>query len=307
MKTVLAGDIGGTKCRFALITEDLQVLAVQQVATSRDRAEFLHQLEAACRTIVAAVPAGMNPPSAIGLGTAGVIPRGGRLITSAPNLPLDGFPLSAHLERSFGLPTTLINDGRASAFGEYLRGYAKGSDPLLCLFFGTGVGIGLLIGRRPFEGADNAAGEIGHTMYRLFGRKCPCGQLGHFEAYCGGRAITERAAAEIGPAQNGGEWTVGAVVASQHPSAELILRDAFHAAATLTANACTLLNPGAVVLGGGVLSGWPALRGSIEQFVRDNCSKSISQNVRFVETLGGSDAILWGAAAATGALALTSD
>lgn len=307
MKTVLAGDLGGTKCRFALVTEDLQVLAVQHVATSRDRAEFLRRLEGSFAAILAAVPVGMAKPTAIGLGTAGVIPRGGRQIASAPNLPLDAFPLADHLERTFGLPATLINDGRASAWGEFLRGHARDRDPLLCLFFGTGIGIGLMVHRRPFEGSANAAGEIGHTLFRLGGRMCPCGQAGHLEAYCGGRAITERAAAEIGPSPQGSEWTVGQVVASASPAAQTILREAEDAACLLTANACTLLNPGAVVLGGGVLSGWPALRSRIEQFVRAHCSRSITEGLLFVDSLGGSDAILWGAAAATGALQLHRD
>src|SRR5262245_48633661 len=138
MKTVLAGDLGGTKCRFALITDDFQVLNVQRVPTTRDRAEFLHRLDGALATLLGDLPPGCSPPAAIGLGTAGVIPTGGRAIDSAPNLPLDGFPLADHLERQFALPSTVLNDGRASAWGEYLKGHAKGMDPLLCLFFGTG-------------------------------------------------------------------------------------------------------------------------------------------------------------------------
>ena len=62
-----------------------------------------------------------------------------------------------------------------------------------CAGFTAFVGIGLMLGRRPLEGNTNAAGEIGHTLFRPGGRMCPCGEAGHFEAYCGGRAITERA------------------------------------------------------------------------------------------------------------------
>src|SRR5262245_30057834 len=120
MKTVLAGDLGGTKCRFALVGEDLVVHRVEQVATSRDRAAFLRALEAAVSQILAACPPACVRPTAAGIGTAGVIPIGGRQIHHAPNLPLDGFPLAAHIENRFGLRTTLLNDGRASAFGEYL-------------------------------------------------------------------------------------------------------------------------------------------------------------------------------------------
>jgi glucokinase len=307
MRTVLAGDLGGTKCRFALVGEDFGLRGVQHVATVRERGAFLAAMDAAIAAILAQRPADCEPPSAAGFGTAGVIPRHGRGIDYAPNLPLDGFPLADHVQQRFGLPTSLVNDGRASAWGEFLRGHAVGRDPLLCLFFGTGIGIGTIVDGRPYAGATNAAGEIGHTTFVPGGRRCPCGGAGHFEAYCGGRAITERAAAEIGAGPAGG-WTVGAVVAcaatdgERAAAARRILAAAETSAAVLVANACTLLNPGAVVLGGGVLSGWPALHQSIVDHVRAHTSTLIHRELVFVPSLGGSDAILWGAAAATGVL-----
>ncbi|MFY9343720.1 MAG: ROK family protein [Planctomycetota bacterium] len=307
MRTVLVGDLGGTKCRFALVGEDFSVHAVQHVPTVRERAPFLQALEQALAAILGALPAGCERPLAAGFGTAGVIPRDGRSIDRAPNLPLDGFALAEFVEQRCQLPTTLLNDGRASAWGEFLRGHAAGKDPLLCLFFGTGVGIGLIVDRAPLAGGNNAAGEIGHTTFRPGGRRCPCGGLGHFEAYCGGRAITERAADSLGPPA-GAAWNVGTVVAAAAGSdaradaARAILADAEQAACTLVENACTLLNPSAVVLGGGVLAGWPALSGRIEAHVRATTSRAISRDLQFAPTLGGSDAILWGAAAAAGAL-----
>lgn len=308
MRTVLAGDLGGTKCRFALVGEDFAVHRVQHVPTVREREPFLRSLEQALATIVADLPAGCEPPLACGFGTAGVIPRDGRSIDRAPNLPLDGFPLAEFCERRFGVPTTLLNDGRASAWGEYLRGHAAGLDPLLCLFFGTGIGIGLIVDGKPYAGGTNAAGEIGHTTFVPGGRVCPCGGKGHFEAYCGGRAITEQAEERLGAGPDGGHWTVGAIVKAakggdaKAATAQAILAEAEAAACALVANACTLLNPRAVVLGGGVLSGWPDLEGRIVAHVRQATSPMIHRELRFVPTLGGSDAILWGAAAATGKL-----
>ncbi|MDO8348853.1 MAG: ROK family protein [Planctomycetota bacterium] len=304
MQTVLAGDLGGTKCRFALVSADFGVHRVQHVATVRERAPFLHEFDRAIAAVLADLPPGLERPTTAAFGTAGVIPVHGRSIDKAPNLPLDGYQLAEHVEQRFSLRTTLLNDGRASAWGEFLRGHAVQRDPLLCLFFGTGIGIGLIVGGRPYQGATNAAGEIGHTVFLPGGRRCPCGALGHLEAYCGGRAITERAAAEVGQAPES-SWTVGAVVhaADQgNGAARAILADAESAACTLVQNACTLLNPSAVVLGGGVLSGWPALRDRIVDHVRRCTSPLIHQDLLFVDSLGGSDAILWGAAAATGSL-----
>ncbi len=307
MKSVLAGDLGGTKCRVGLVTEDFAVHRVQQFATVRERPEFLDRFRAAVAEVLRDLPPGCAPPAAAGFGTAGVIPLHGRSIDRAPNLPLDGFPLADFVEREHGLQATILNDGRASAWGEFLRGHASAADPLLCLFFGTGIGIGLIVDRRPYAGATNAAGEIGHTIFRPGGRRCACGEPGHFEAYCGGRAITERAAESIGPPPAGAAgWSVGMVAAAargQGPAAaaaQAILADAESAAVTMVANACTLLNPSAVVLGGGVLTGWPELRLAIADQVPRATSRLIHEQLRFVPSLGGSDAILWGAAAAAG-------
>ncbi len=299
MRTVLAGDLGGTKCRIALVAEDFTVHGVQQFATVRQREPFLQALVAAIAAAKSQLPAGWLPPTGIGIGTAGVIPKDGRSISYAPNLPLDGFPLADHLAKEFQLPAVLVNDGRASAWGEYLRGLAKGADPLLCLFFGTGIGIGLMVDGRPYEGFSNAAGEIGHLIHVPGGRQCPCGGLGHFEAYCGGRAVTDRALEEIGPRPDGTAWTVGAVVAHGSDAARRILADAEAAAIALMANACTLFNPAAVVLGGGMLTGWPELRQVLERRVLQEVSGPVRTGMRIVDSLAGSDAILWGAAGAT--------
>jgi glucokinase len=305
LRSVLAADLGGTKCRFALVTEDMRVLRARKVATAPERDQFLADIEQALNEIRAEAQVGVEAPCAIGVGTAGVIDRDGSTVRYAPNLPLANFPLGEHLRSATGLPATVINDGRASALGEYRHGYAADADPLLVLFFGTGVGIGLIVDGKPYEGATNAAGEIGHTLHRPGGRVGPNGQPGTFEAYCGGGPMAERARAELGDPPDGADkWNVGHILAAaaRDPRAQRIIAEAETAATALVANACTLLNPAAVVLGGGLFKGWPALRDAIEAFTHRTCAPAVTERLRFVASRGESDAILWGAAAATGKL-----
>lgn len=305
MRTVLAGDLGGTKCRFALVSEDYGVHCVQRIDTVRDQPAFLERMAGAVEAVLAqGREQGLATPAAVGFGAAGVVGVDGEALGDPPNLPLGGFPLRRWLQERTSLPVTLLNDGRASAWGEYLRGHASKQDPLLCLFFGTGIGIGMIADGKPYGGGANAAGEIGHTVYQPGGRRCPCGRIGHYEAYCGGRAITERAEELLGPSQEG-PWNVGAVVRAAEAgdrAAAGLLDEAATAACTLVTNAAILLNPSAIVLGGGVLTGWPALRDRIVAAVRSDTDPCIHEDLQFVDSLGGSDAILWGAAAATGAL-----
>jgi glucokinase len=307
MKTVLTGDLGGTKCRFAVLAEDLSVHAARRVPTPVDGPSFLAMLDDEIAALLATeLPAGWEPPRAIGIGTAGVITEDASSVVYAPNLHLDGDDVAGRMEARHGLQTTLINDGRASALGEHRHGFAKGKDPLLVLFYGTGIGIGLVVDGKPYAGSTNAAGEIGHVPHIAGGRTCPCGRRGCYEAYCGGRPMVERAAREVGdPPAGFDRWTVGAIVAAAaaDDSAQAILDDAELAAGSMVQSLCTLLNPEAVVLGGGVLQGWPELRGRIEERVRSWCAGIITRELEFVASRGESDAILWGAAEATGAFA----
>ena len=143
MKTVLTGDLGGTKCRFAVLAEDLSVHAVRRVPTPRNRELFRRMLDEDVAAVLAAdLPDGWEPPAAIGIGAAGVITEDCRSIVYAPNLHLDGVDVAALMEASHGLPATVMNDGRASALGEFRHGFAAGLQPLLVLFCGTGIGIG---------------------------------------------------------------------------------------------------------------------------------------------------------------------
>jgi glucokinase len=304
MRSALTADLGGTKVRFALVSEDGRILGVRRLATPRDRVALLAAIDDAFGAIVGERPPDVDEPAAIGVGLAGVVAPDGARVLHAPNLALDDFPLVAHLEERWRLPVSLLNDGRASALGEYAHGAAKGSDPLLVLFFGTGIGIGLVAEGRVYRGASNAAGEVGHTIHVPGGEPCSCGRRGCYEAYCGGKPIAARARRELGPAA-AGDWNVAAVLAAaEHDErAANIIAQARTAAGAMVASLCTLLNPAAVVLGGGVLQGWPELRGAIEHACREWCTKAVTRDLRFVPSALESDAILLGAAAATRALA----
>ena len=304
MNSVLAADLGGTKCRFALVAEDERLLGTTQTPTPRGREALLAAIEGALRTLAAKPFDGVEPPCAIGIGTAGVVRPDRRTIDYAPNLDLEAFDLGGRLESSFGLPTVVLNDGRASAVGEYLRGDARGRDPMLVLFFGTGIGIGLIAGGQPYGGVGNAAGEIGHTVHVPGGLVCACGRHGCYEAYCGGRPMGERARRELGPPPQGDRWDIVAIqhAAARDARARGILDDARTAAGAMVASACTLLNPAAVVLGGGVIKVWPELFDAIDASVRAWCAPIVLRDLEIVRSRLGSDAIVLGAAAATGRL-----
>jgi glucokinase len=120
----------------------------------------------------------------IGVGSPGVIEQGN--VTSARNLPgWEGtFPLARTLEEAFGCPVAVGNDVQVATDAEFSLGAARPYDSLLGVFWGTGVGGGLILDRRPWTGRGGA-GEIGHVVVELDGARCTCGRRGCMEAYAG--------------------------------------------------------------------------------------------------------------------------
>src|SRR5258707_5448684 len=90
-------------------------------------------------------------------------------------------------------PATLDNDASCASFGEWWRGPARGSDHVVGLTIGTGIGGGIVLAGQIYRGASDVAGEIGHMSIDSNGRRCKCGNDGCLEAYASGPAIAARA------------------------------------------------------------------------------------------------------------------
>ncbi|MEE1613317.1 ROK family transcriptional regulator [Microvirga sp. CF3016] len=104
------------------------------------------------------------------------------------------FDAVAHIGDMLGAPITLENDATAAAVGERLHGAAKDLKNFCLIYFGQGLGLGIMIDGRPYRGANGNAGEIGHVLVEKGGRLCSCGQSGCLEAYASIHALTERLA-----------------------------------------------------------------------------------------------------------------
>ena len=136
--------------------------------------------------------------SGIGVSCGGPLDSRAGLIQSPPNLPgWDDVPITAVLKRAFGCPARLQNDANACALAEWRFGAGRGTRNMVFLTFGTGMGAGLIIDGRLYEGTNDLAGEVGHVRLSEEGPQ-GYGKTGAFEAYCSGSGIAKlaRAAAE---------------------------------------------------------------------------------------------------------------
>lgn len=201
---------------------------------------------------------------ALGVGFAGQLDVTGRVVKNAPNYQWRDVPFAQMLEDASGVPVRLVNDLNALLWGEFVDGAATNTTDALAVYVGTGVGGAIICGGRLIEGARGVAGELGHVKVQIDGRACGCGEFGCLEAYTGGvhleRQVAQLAVGQPWQAQVIGKNGLVADLASADRLSETIeplnalWQTASSMLATSVANACTLLNPEVLVLGGGVLS-----------------------------------------------------
>ena len=131
-----------------------------------------------------------NELQAAGLGFPGIYSLRARKILQSPNYPgLDNFDLSAALTRMFDAPFWVDNDANLAAFGEFACGAGQGSQSLILLTLGTGVGSGIILDGDIWHGACGFAGEMGHITVRPEGEWCKCGNRGCLETEAAAPAI----------------------------------------------------------------------------------------------------------------------
>ncbi|MGA2321062.1 MAG: ROK family protein [Solirubrobacteraceae bacterium] len=183
-------DLGGTKIQAAVLDAEHEVLgsARRPTPTAGGPADVAREIETAVRE--AAQAAGVEPGAlaGIGVGSPGTIEDGS--VTSARNLPgwEGSFPLAAKLSDALGPPVRVGNDVQVATDAEFKLGAGRPYGSLLGVFWGTGVGGGLVLGCAPWTGRG-AAGEIGHIVIEIDGARCTCGRRGCMEAYAGRAAM----------------------------------------------------------------------------------------------------------------------
>jgi glucokinase len=203
----------------------------------------------------------------VGVGSPGIVDGEAGTVASARNLPgWDGsFELGPTLARELGVPVRVGNDVQVATDAEFELGAGKPYDSLLGVFWGTGVGGGLILSDKPWLGRGGA-GEIGHMVVKIDGALCGCGRHGCLEAYAGRASMEARARRrhekghktilfklmeERGRTRlTSGIWA--RALEHEDKLATAIIDEAIEALGAGIASAVNLLDVGAVVIGGGL-------------------------------------------------------
>jgi predicted NBD/HSP70 family sugar kinase len=134
-----------------------------------------------------------KPVVGIGVGAPGLINTREGVVITAVNLEWKDLPLAHLLEERYQLPVRILNDSQATAIGEFVHGEHKSDGNLIVVNISHGIGAGILINGRLFQGDGGSAGEIGHVLIQEDGLLCRCGRRGCLETLASGWAILQAA------------------------------------------------------------------------------------------------------------------
>jgi len=262
-------DLGGTKIQAVVVGDGADVLGSSRIPTPTTGGppDVAESMAAAIRDAAEQAGADTGDLEGVGVGSPGAVADDEGTVASARNLPdwEKAYPLRDVLAGKLDTRVRLGNDVQVATDAEFELGAAQKYNSILGVFWGTGVGGGIVLDGTPWLGRS-AAGEIGHVVVNMGGRRCPCGRDGCMEAYAG-RLALERRARELEEKGDGtklfeimeergrdrltsGVWA--RALKAEDEVARKLIHEAVKALGAGIASSVNLLDVEAVVIGGGM-------------------------------------------------------
>lgn len=246
---ILSFDIGGTKIAYGLVKED-KVFKFKKIIWQKPITE-----EKFIQKIIEIIKSEKKENfKAIALGVAGQInfKEGSVILSSNLLKKRKKIFLKKILEKKFGLPVFLDNDANCFTLAEAVFGRGEKENFIVGLTIGTGIGGGIVIKKEILRGKDGFAGEFGHLILEIGGRKCSCGKRGCFEAYASGRAMEEFYFEITGKRKN--TFQIKKEFSQKKSEAIYVVNETARWLGIGIANIINLLNPDLIVIGGGMVN-----------------------------------------------------
>ena len=297
-KYVVGVDVGGTNVRLGLVGSRGDVISSLSFAT-RDFSSTPERLTGAiCEavgTLLRKERVVKDWITGVGVGLPGLVDVEKGIVRILPNIPgWKDVLLQKDMEKRLGLRVQLENDVNMITLGEWKYGAGRGFEDLIVMTLGTGVGAGLVLSGAVYRGPGFAAGEIGHAPFNEEGPECGCGGWGCFERYVGNKELQRLAAG---------------IFRERHITLEEVYRKAVDGNKKALAfwdmvgqrvgngliGAVNLLNPEAIVIGGGVSRSFSFFEPAIARTLRRRAMRTQAEMVRIVKARLDDDAGIIGA------------
>lgn len=306
----IAGDIGGTQMRAAIVTGNGELLDRGAIATQPDDG-----IETAANRLADLVESldigtGHSKPVGFGISTAGPIDPASGIYKNPPNLQAwDERSMKPTLEPRLGIPVHVGHDATLAAFAETRFGPHRGSKNLVYVTVSTGVGAGIIANGEMVTGSEGHAGEVGHITVMPGAQECNVGCDGCFEGNASGPAIAKAALARIDAGERTAIWDLAGherdkvtsklvfeAADSGDAVAVAVRKHALQAIGIGLGSLLNIFDPEALVVGGGVTSGLADKWDEVVAEVKSFSLAHFQQDPRLHITTLGDDVSLLGAA-----------
>ena len=316
---VIGVDIGGTKVAVGLVDCKGEIKAQTRapMAATGEAAAGLAAVVDAIDQLLKNNAQARTLTRGIGICAPGPLDPATGVVINPPNLPCwRNFPLAAEVARIYSVPVKIENDANAAALAEAYWGAGRGYRHIFYVGLGTGVGTGIVFDGKIYNGRTGAAAEGGHMSIDYRGPRCGCGKPGCIEILAAGPAIARRArsllilkqAAEqdlrstmIDLAQGNIDAVtseiVGQAYAAGDPLAEQTLQETVALLSLWLSNIIDLLEPDAIIIGGGVAAMLSPFFGDLSRGLAEYCINSRCQEIPLLKARYGADSGIAGGAA----------
>ena len=188
-------DLGGSFIKGGLVNDLGEILVSERIPTCPETGAegVTGRIADLCRRLIARGGLSFDDVIGVGIGVPGMIDKDGGEVVYSNNLQWSHFPIAPKVRAALGLPVRIANDANAAVLGEVKFGAGKGYQNAVLLTLGTGVGGGIVVNGRLYEGSRGAGAELGHMILRAGGRRCTCGRRGCLEAYASAAALIRAA------------------------------------------------------------------------------------------------------------------
>lgn len=285
MKYYLGVDLGGTNIKAGITDETGKILLKSSVRTDSkgDARAIADQMVGLCRELCEKADIPMDAVEAVGVGIPGTVDAQKGTVIYCNNLDMDSAPIGAMMQEALGKPVHLANDASCAALGEFICGSGREYNSIILVTLGTGVGGGIILNGKLWEGLEGAGAEIGHMVLEVGGAPCTCGRRGCFEAYSSATALVNqtKAAMEAHPesmlhsiVKKTGRISAKTAfdgMRKDDAAAKDVVENYLHYLSEGVANLINIFAPEAIILGGGVCNEGDALLVPLKEQVIAKC------------------------------------
>lgn len=310
MKKYVGIDLGGTFIKGGIVTENGEILLQDKVPTQREQGakKVTENIADLCKSLLSRLGLSAGDVEGIGMGVPGMIDSTNGVVSYSNNFNWTDVPIAADLQALTGLHVKIANDANVAALGETKFGCGKEYKNTVLLTLGTGVGGGVVLNGKLFEGNRSAGAELGHSVIVADGEPCGCGNKGCLESYASASALIRDTKRAMEADKNSAMWEIGSLdnvtgktafdYAEKDTLAKKVVDNYIKMLGIGIVNMANIFRPEAVLLGGGVCAQGDSLIKPLQAILdRDIYAGAIGPQVKILTATLGNSAGLLGAAA----------